>query len=407
MRGLRLKITGGALASTLLVVLFLVIFGFTLATLATFDLRTVARNGQRQMAFEAAQAGLDAVIGELSRDPRVGTSNEVFESTLSDGSKYRVSFNSSGTEPWSLNNLGSLVGGTGYNTRTVPPLHASIFAQGESPNGETALVECLVRLEAIPYAVAGTGRVTLNNTQVSGARNLGGPEREAHVYSGSTAADSLRLTLASRVSGDARSVGGIQRGPLATVVGDQEPYRSPDQLPDLNIETYKNDTVPGVDYRPGGALVATLSGPVYIDGDATFTAVTLNNATVYVDGDLDVLAILGTGTVFVNGSTNFLASINITGSNRLTLFSEGDINFNLLSVVQGVVFTHGNVTSALALQVSGAVYAVNETDPSKGNVNLGLLSQVVHVSELTSFASFWLGIGGEADAIRVYWRRLR
>ena len=50
---------GAALASTLLIILFLTLFAFTLANLATFDLRTSSRNAQKQMAFEAAQAGLD------------------------------------------------------------------------------------------------------------------------------------------------------------------------------------------------------------------------------------------------------------------------------------------------------------------------------------------------------------
>ena len=73
---------GAALASTLLIILFLTLFAFTLANLATFDLRTSSRNAQKQKAFEAAQAGLDAVTAELSTDPTLGKAGEVFAATM-------------------------------------------------------------------------------------------------------------------------------------------------------------------------------------------------------------------------------------------------------------------------------------------------------------------------------------
>ena len=411
MRKLQKDGRGGALASTLFIVLFLVVFGFTLANLAVFDLRTVSRNGQKQLAFGAAQAGLDAVISELCRNPQIGQSGEVFAETLADGSSYRVSFDSSSSNPWCHNNLGSLSGSTGYRGRSVPPLHASLFAEGTSPSGESSLVECLIRLEAIPYAVAGTGKVRLAGTRVFAVKQgaTGGTEFEAHAYSGSPDSDSLRVEGLSRVSGDARSAGGIIVGLLADVAGETDPYRTPDTLPDLQIDTFRNDTVPGVTYIAGVLPVPVLTGQVYIDGDITFPAlVTLVDATVFVDGDLTVVgALAGSGTLFVNGETNFLAGVNIAGNDRVTLFSQGDINIPLGGVLTGVLFTKGNFTSVAALTVFGAVYAVNELDSTQGNVNIGLLSTVIHRSDVTSFASYWLGIGGEADAIRVYWRKLR
>lgn len=410
MRTLDKSKRGGALASTLLVVLFLVVFGFTLVNLAVFDLRTVSRNGQKQLAFGAAQAGLDAVISELCRNPQIGNSDEVYAETLADGSSYRVSFDSSGSAPWSLNNLGSLSGSNGYRGRSVPALHASIFAEGTSPTGESSLVECLIRLEAIPYAVAGTGKVNLAGTRVYGLKQgaAGGTEFEAHAYSGSPDSDSLNVGGLSRISGDARSAGGITVGALANVAGEVDPYRTPDTLPDLTIDTFRNNELDGVDVRSGGVLpVGVLSGQVYFEGDILGGALVLADATVFVEGNLTVAAVAGTGTIFVTKETNILETVNFAGNDRVTLFSQGDINMPLGGIMTGVLFTKGNFNSAAILTVFGAVYAVNELDSTQGNVNIGLLSQVIHRSDVTSFASYWLGIGGEADAIRVYWRKLR
>lgn len=413
---MRVKIRGGALASTLIVILFLTVFGLTLVNLSTFDLRTSSHNNQREMAFNAAETGLESVIGELSLDPSKGKTGETFSDTLPDGSSYTVTFDDASGLPYSVNNFEDLTSGRpGYNGRTVPPLHTSLFARGLSPQGEESVVECLIRLEGLPYAVAGTGRVTLNTVQVSGTQRLsevGAPTLSGNTYSGATGADSTRLLGLTRVTGDARSAGGISVVTPAGVDGEVEPDHAPENLPDLVITDFRNDGTPGVSLRIGGITIApVLSGQVYFDGDTTLTGASiLNDATVFVNGDLRVLGTLaGTGTLFVTGETSFLNTIQLGGTNRVTLFSQGDINIALASTFQGVLYTHGNINTGplLATTIFGAAYAVNYTDPGKGNVNLGIGSNVIHVSELTAFASSYLGRSGEANALRVYWSRVK
>ena len=410
MRNRLQKSRGGALAATLLIILFLTIFALTLANLATFDLRTVNHNGQKQLAFEAAQAGLDAVTAELTKDPTLGKADEVFTATLSDGSSYRVSFDPADAVPFSANNLDSLSPEPiGYDGRNVPALHASLFSTGTSPSGETSVVECLIRLEAIPYAVAGTGTVQLRNMIV-------GLNDNANVYSGDTSSTSMQLSgLAMNVAGDARSAGSIVGG--TAVAGDVEEGITPETLPSLNIGAF--DPVTATDIPAGfhPAMVLT-AGDYRVEGNVEFADLTLVDANLYVadggsGGNLRVGLLSGTGTIFVEGQTDFLGAISISGNNRVTLFSEGDINFGLQGLFQGVLYTHGNVNGPslplLPLTVIGAIYAVNETDSSKGHINIGTLvpSTVTYVSESTAFASYWLAQGGEADAIRVFWRRLR
>lgn len=408
MRCFRRGSRGGALASTLLVILFLTVFALTLANLATFDLRTVSRNAQKQMAFQAAQAGLDAVTAVLSTDPTQGKTGEVFSATLSDGSSYRVTFDASDTAmPWSANNLDSLTAeAIGYQGRNVPALHASLFSVGTSPSGEISIVESLIRLEGIPYAVAGTGNVRLRNMNVV---DIDGDE--AHVYSGNTSASSLEISgLLSYISGDARSAGGIDVGAASMVGGEVEEFISPETLPQLTISDFLN---PGWTPLPAGPQPAALLGPggYVVPGDVQYAALTLANTTLYVEGDLTLGAVLGTGTIFVEGETTFLANVNMTGPNRITLFSEGDVNFLLATVFQGVVYSHGNITAAGLFEVFGAVYAVGGAAGGGGNVTLGglllPLSNVIYNAESTAFASFWLAQGGEAEAVRVFWRKLR
>ena len=399
---------GAALASTLLIILFLTLFAFTLANLATFDLRTSSRNAQKQMAFEAAQAGLDAVTAELSTDPTLGKADEVFTATLSDGSSYRVTFDDAETgQPFSANNLDSLTPEPiGYDGRNVPAFHASLFAVGTSPSGETSIVESLIRLEGIPYAVAGSQNVILRNMNVSDPD----PGDVAHVYSGRLGADSLDISgLLSVITGDARSAGEINVGGGAIVQGDVEPNISPETLPVLDIGAFAN---PSWTSSPSGLQPATvlLPGNYYVDDPVQYLSLTMNDATLYVNGDLDVGVLLGSGTIFVNGETNFLANINMTGPDRITLFSNEDVNFSLATVFQGVVYSRGNIRASGVFQVLGAVYSVG-TPAGGGTVELGglllPLSNVIYNAESTAFASFWLAQGGEAEAVRVYWRRLR
>ncbi len=414
-RSLYSRPMGGALAATFLVMMFLVIFGLTLVNLATFDLRTVNRAQQRALALAAAEAGLEQITGELARDPGVGLGNESFTLTLPDKSRYEVTFGPSSASFYSVNNLAGQAGVPGYNGRTVPPYHANVISKGSSPSGEVAVVEGLVRLEAIPYAIAGTGRLNLNTVTATAARSLsqaGSPDLDGSVYSGAPGLNSLELGGLSRVTGDARSVGGVTVGGASNVLGDIEENQSPESLPDLVITDFVNDGKPGVSLLPGGVnITPILTGQVYYDDSVTFTgAVTMVNAEIYVKGDLTVNGVIaGTGTLFVEGETNFLSAVNLSGNDRLTLFSGGDINILLPSVFQGVLYTHGNVNGGplFAVTVLGAVYAVNTTQPALGNVNLGLGSRVVHLSDFTAFASSYLAANGQSNAVRVYWAQLR
>lgn len=400
------SLSGSALGGTLLVMVLLFVFGLTLANLATFDLRLVNRNGERQAAREAAEAGLGRVTALIGQDPTVGTNNEVFSQTLPDGSRYRISFDPDDAD-WSLNNLANLNSRNRAANRTVPPNHCLIFAEGRSKGGEIALIESLIRLEGLPYAVAGSNKVR-SGLLGAVAVNGGASGTKASTYSGSDAADSTRFGLGSSISGDVHSVGGAQLTG-ASVAGDVETNHDVVALPNLNISDFDTSGVPGVQVLSGGLLNGlVLTGPVYIEGDATFVAVTMSNATVYVNGDLNIAALLGSGAIFVNGRTTFTLPITFSGPDRITLFSDNDINVGIAGVFQGVLMTHGNFTSGAALVVRGAVYANNLIDPSKGNINLnGLVNTVTHDEQFTAFASYWLALGGEADPVQVYWNQIR
>jgi hypothetical protein len=305
--------------------------------LATFDLRVVNRTGERMAAREAAEAGINHVMALICEDPTVGTNDEVFNQTFPDGSSYHITFDNGDTD-WSLNNLASLSQNPGGRARQVPPNHCLIFAEGRSKAGETALVESLFRLEALPYAVAANNKFrTSLLTQVK-ADPSGGASSKANTYSGSLDPDSTRLGLGTSIEGEVHSAGGA----IVTGASTQgvKTNHDPVQIPNLNITDFDTSGISGVDTRTGGLLNGlVLTGPVYVDGDADFALVTLSNATVYVDGDLTVsAALLGTGAIFVNGKTTFTAAVTMAGANRITLFSEDDITVIAASTFQGVLY---------------------------------------------------------------------
>lgn len=411
---------GGALGSTLLIAVLLFIFGLTLANLATFDLRVVNRTVERQAALEAAEAGLNHLIARLSKDPTLGAEGEVYEGPdvpAKDGGTFRISF-APGDQHRSLNNLSSLKTTPAGLGRTVPANHMLIFAEGRSRAGEKALVECLVRLEAMPYAVAATNRLTtspLGGLTVAGRQGrVGDNDLVGSTYSGSSASNSTSIgPVGTLITGDVHSVGGASVL-AAQVAGDIVTDHDIVALPNLNIENFSTLDTPGRQLVTGGlTLAGVYSGPVYIDAPpgvpTVFAGLIMNDAVIYVNGDLNVLVLLGSGAVFVNGSTTFLGAITLNQpSDRITLFSKGDILVNAAGLFQGVLMTQGNFRSSLALIVSGAVYANGQGVAGAGNVAFnGLLSTVDHVDEYTAFASYWLALGSGADVVTVYWNQIQ
>lgn len=482
MRQTRQGAQGNALGGTLLVTLLLFLFGLTLANLATFNLRVVDRAAQRQDALDAAESGLNEVANLLSQNPQLGTDPALsgdpsfdttldFEKTYPNGSGYKITFDRA-QENWSLNNLVSFSSSPGGAGRTVPPGHALLVAEGwSSGRGHSVLVEGLIRLEAFPYAVAGFDDLTLNDSTV---RGFGADQAEltGNLYSGSD----ITLTN-STIQGDVVHVGGLSQS--ATTVSGRTRVTTAQTLPNFTLSEFDTSTTPGHETltpyqaemrtvfenkayfitgsvnlgsrRTDGSLITTplslLLTPLVPVLDPVLTPllglglqdilniinrpeVTLNNAVIYVDGNLVGNHIKGSGAFFVNGEVRLVNSrIAAAADDRLTLFSEGDIYLVGRTFFGGVMLTHGDVFIDGMVDVRGAIFAPGAGATGGGGVVqkrqwaptsvVGRLLQILGLApyepsvierfeEQTTSASYWLALGGSGSKpVFTYWNQLR
>ncbi len=435
-----LQARGNALGGTLVVTLLLFLFGLTLANLATFNLRVVNNAGQRQEALTAAESGINRVASALSKEPRLGTdpklSNDqgfdkrtVFSEENSNGSRWEVSF-SKDSEYRSVNNLVNLASTPAGRGRTVPPGHAMLVAKGWARGQvKPVVVEALMRLEALQYAVAASNVVDLRRVDVkSSPDDLAAGEKTGNIYGGGS---SVKLTGPATVQGGVTYLGSLSTSSMS-IAGPNRRETSEQSLPDFRIEEFNTSGSSDVQVLTArqAESMTSFSGTYYIEGNVNlgsrrpdgtprpglterdlttgilgllqsvvdlvsglvsallgallgsdemgdlrtiirkFEPVNVNNATFYITGNLAAKHLTGTSTFFVNGVTAF-ADTNLTrdtSNDRLTLFSEKGILLLEGSKIGGVILTHGSVGLEGGVEVRGALFANNEDANQGGGI---------------------------------------
>src|SRR5580658_6462307 len=93
---------GMAMTAVLFVVFAVLLFGLALGSLVSFQYELTQDSVHREQAFEAAQAGVAQAMENLSLQPTWGMNNESITQPLAaGGTSFTVSFNPSGTVPFS------------------------------------------------------------------------------------------------------------------------------------------------------------------------------------------------------------------------------------------------------------------------------------------------------------------
>ncbi|MBN9420046.1 hypothetical protein ABS71_08555 [bacterium SCN 62-11] len=386
------------------------IFFFSLAVinLGLFHYQAAQRQSQSMRALEAAQAGLAAAVGKLSSDPRVGVSPVVVAEDLSGGGRYRVSFGAGE----SVNNLAGFLPATGWRGRVVPAHCAHVVAEGFSLGGGHRTVEAVVHLEALPFPVQSMGAVTGHTMTVAGASSAAlfqsdGARLPGSIYGGAGVA----LDGVGVVTGGVRSAGAASVAPTVVVTGEVEQHTEPLDVPDLDISTFDNSSTPGVRVLTSGTYtgVLPLRGSIYVEGDVRFVGpVVLDSAMIYVGngGNLEVNGLMtGKGTLFVTGKTTLSSSVMVNDDSQIAIFSQNDLEVTnhdlpLVSVFQGVLYSHGRIKLGPAVTVLGAVI-------SRADLEFAGLNQIVNIPEHSAFASFWLARGAGGAPMKLdYWAEL-
>ncbi|MBX3171596.1 MAG: hypothetical protein KF760_29575 [Candidatus Eremiobacteraeota bacterium] len=393
--------------NALLVVSLMFFFSLAVMNLGLFHYQAAQRQSQSLLALEAAQSGLAAVVGKLSADPQVGVSPLVLSENLP-GARYEVRFG----PDHSLNNLAGFLPQTGWRGRVVPAHCAHIVAEGFSPGGGHRLVEAVVHLEALPFPVQSMGGVTGHTMTVAGASSAelfqsDGAKLPGSIYGGS----GVSLDGIGLVTGGIRTAGAASVAASVVVAGEVEEHTAPLDVPDLDISTFDNGDTPGVTVKPAGTYtgILPLRGSIYIEGDVKFVGpVVLDSAMIYVanGGNLEVDGLLtGKGTLFVTGKTRLSSGVMVNDDSQIAIFSQQDLEVTnkdlpLVSVFQGVLYSHGSIKLGPAVTVLGAVI-------SRSNLEFSGLNQIVNIPEHSAFASFWLARGAGGAPMKLdYWAEL-
>lgn len=399
------------MASILLMIFLLLLFGMTLASLASSQFRLTSGSARRTQALHEAQAGLALASYWMARNPDWGTTGEALDEQAGDG-RFQLGFTATPERPASVNNLQSSTTRSAPNGRVVPPYTALLYVRGEDAQATRPVtLEALARFASFPYAVAAGQEVRANGgLTVLGAPNLtevlaGHAELPAHVYGG----QSVSCGGGTTVSGKVRSVGRVSLS--GTALGGVEESVSPELLPDLRLSDYSTQgmddvtvMVPGTPY-----LAPILSGPVFVDGDLDLVNPVLLDARLYVRGNLNVMvSMVGTGSIFVEGSTRVAATTTMVASDSIAVFSQGPLDVVAGAAFQGVLYSHQDVTIQTPLTVIGSIIS------RAGNVRFQSPTIVTYLSEFTRLGTTWarrgmlgsLLAGPKPKLELVYWREL-
>lgn len=405
------KRRGLAMASILLMVFMLLLFGMTLASLASSQYRLTSGSARRTQSLHAAQSGLALASYWMARNPSWGTTGESLDERVGE-ERFELGFSATADRPASVNNLESSSSRSAPNGRVVPPYTALLYVRGEDAQGTKPVVlEALARFASFPYAVAAGQEVRAQaGLTVLGAPDLtavlaGEAELPGHVYGG----ERVVCGGGSTVSGKVRSVGTVSLS--GTALGGVEENVNPELLPNLDLTDYSTRDMDDVTVMVPGApyLAPVLSGPVYVDGDLELVSPVLVNARLYVRGNLSVLvSMVGTGSIFVEGSTRLAATTTLLASDSIAVFSQGPLEVVGGAAFQGVLYSHQDVRIQTPLTVVGSVMS------RAGNVHFQSPTIVTYLSEFTRLGTSWarrsmLGsvlAGSKPRLELVYWREL-
>ncbi len=374
------RAAGGSLVGVLLLISALSVGAFAVANLATWSLQMSSRQENQQIAVELADSALHQAMAQLMLHPEYGQDKKASITIqaipgMPSDARALLTFDPSLGEAYSTNNLaGTPATSTGWNATPIASSRTHLVATGRC-RGLERRVEIMVYRPRFPRAIACEGPVELHGSLVAAVKNLKDVVddsgnfhlSEDNLSSGDVVCnDKQFLREDTRVKGSAQArlavvaedtsvVEGEVLAPCeqATIphfrVSEFDPQNDPDSLYDEKSPgSYGSTTLTGITrFRTGG---------VNVNGDLT-----LDNATLYVDGDLRITGSLqGVGAVLVKGETQVGKAVRLTSRDNVALLSQGDIRLrgdgNETSFFQGLLLTQGAL-SADRLTIMGSAIA--------------------------------------------------
>ena len=349
---------------------------FTAASVATMNLRVSSTVSNKSVAESLAQSVVEQAMANLQEDLGTDDSVDIDGKSLGlpDGSRGYLTFDNRSGVPYSTNNfLGDRPNGW---KRTLPESTAQLVGVGECGGG-TRHVEVVLHLPEFPVVMGCDGPVTVENSFIGGFNP--DDDREwvpgdgysveddeigpGHLVTNSNSATSIVLDRRSKITGDLQSLGNVVLNG-ARVEGEvRAPWGKPAPLPDFTLTDFDPATDEDLYYDeiPSSAGSLTLVGNVRREGSLDLSGdLTLNNAFVYLEGDLTVRGNLrGQGAIVALGEVKFEGTVDLQSGDQLAVLSGRGIDVvgrdPTRSVFQGLLYTQGPFRAEKITIVGGFV----------------------------------------------------
>ena len=185
---------------------------------------------------------------------------------------------------------------------------------------------------------------------------------KANLASNSNDVRALVLGPDSRVSGDVRSVGGVETDKTVYIGGRIRPGEDPIKIPSEQVKKYDPDKVfdpdsgtyhprPGLQTVPASSSSPKISGFAKCRGNLNVTGgLELNGGVLYVQGSAHIEGgIRGKGALFVENNLTLAGTTKMETDNKVAVLSGGDVSITgsgqESSLFQGMLYNEGKFTA--------------------------------------------------------------
>jgi hypothetical protein len=389
------------LGTTFIVVLIVVVLGFTLAATSVNHLNVTSRLHNGQQARYLADSAISLAIADLVEgggDATAVVGTVSYQHTDDRRALGKVFFNvaEADGQPYSTNNLKGETSVPGWGDRVVPAFGAHLIGVGNY-RGVERRVEVLLTQPPLPFVVGCSGPL-----RSGGGLVIAGVDESADLFRGLDEADLKPGNLVSNAIGE----GAVELGPNTTVTGKLgTPARESDVVYDRDDPTidivsldFESDPeeiprIPLSKYSPqalGRSVTRTLTSDRYgaetLEGMVHATppgdewieftdGLVLEGALLYVEGNLRIRkGLSGVGAVVATGAVEIYDGTALSADNNTALAAGGDVSIwgnGASSYFQGLIYTEGNFLADQATLVGTLVARSDgESETELNNANL-------------------------------------
>lgn len=381
---------GVSLGTVLVVATLLATAGIAISSVSVTHLNLTAKSSATRQAENLARSviaqAIERVLSDTehdygeARDP--DESLDIVVPGMTPGSTVRLTFNPDRAREWGIpystnNVLGDRsVSGDG---KAVPAASLHLYGVSET-SGKKRIVEVLLHVPPMPYAIASAGVVearnglvvgTISELPATGRIPTPSEPEPANVHSNANG-QAIVLGSGTRIGGDVAAVGTIDRTQDSSVLILGEVLDNSDSVPlaDITLSDYDPELKPGAfaRYNNGSYSELTIQGASKSHGDLNIGSggLQLDGALLFVDGDLNINGGLsGKGILACTGTITVTGSASASSESSLAILAGGDFALrgrdSTRSYLQGLIYTGGDFEAESATIV-GALVTKGETD---------------------------------------------